>query len=419
MKLPPNPSSQLKLFSSHHTKTPMEIISQLERIHYRYKRYSELSALQIAEILETFKKVQAVDQNKFHHNLNALKSFNKVKETKWGIAEYLYISLKRSTGKKNISLVRPDSFPKIQNNIDLLQNLGFSPEELNYYLFKSMQLVKDAYLGYSPSRNKNHIDWLKNDLALSNEQTRIFIHQIPDFFYCPLEKYQEKISCLQKLGCGKEDIIKIISSFPYCLRYSESKLTKTFQKLSEVILTNSKKVLLDYPHLFYFNTNSEFFQRLVVGLSKGNKRYQAIIERIAGGFSYRGIGKNHSPTALSIDTYLQGLHTEEYKRYFSFNPEESKKAFTKYKEYVFAECLKYLSLGEQQSIMKIHTKTQKEVKLSKQESLAFEYIKSKIEKKNQQCYNDLLKLFNYKENIKKIENEDLSPDMENSDDISF
>ena len=141
-------------------KTPLEIISQLERIEYRYKRYNTLYAYQIREILDAFKiydygekldddkwninkeKIQEIFQDKLHRNLTALKDFNEANGTNRGVIEYLYTCISRSQGyninKRKISLVHPHSFPKIQENIDILKQIGFSGEELDRYLIHTM-----------------------------------------------------------------------------------------------------------------------------------------------------------------------------------------------------------------------------------------------------------------------------------------
>lgn len=298
MKTTTETSSQLELFSSPQKKTLMEIIAQLERIQYRYRRYATIYAHQIGEILGTFKKydynwnneedtydefdeksksenrwnigytkIHAVSQQTLYKNLHALKEFNEKNKNQWGIVDYLYISINRSKKKEKVSLVHPHSFPKIQENIDMLKEIGFAGEELNRYLMYTMDLIKNGYINYTPQRNRDHIDRLKNELGFSHDEIRIFMYQVPDFFYCPLVKYQSKVVHLQQLGCQKEDIKKIIKEFPHCLDYSEEKISRTFQKIKK-INTDSWNILLQYPHLLYFNAETDFFRRVVIGLMK-------------------------------------------------------------------------------------------------------------------------------------------------------
>lgn len=425
-------------------KTPTEILSQLERVEYRYKRYNTLYAYQIRDILDAFKiyeydeafyqehrigddkwninkeKIQKISQDKLHRNLNALKEFNEDNSTKRGIVEYLYTCISRSQGynihKRKISLVHPHSFPKIKENIDLLEEVGFSGEELNRYLIHTMHWVRRAYLNYTPQRNKSHLDRLKNDVGLSDEQIRMFLHQASSFFYNPLGKYQDKLSCLQSCAKDpwdcKEKIATIISWFPHCLNCSEEKILKTARKIQE-INADFGRVLVQYPQLFYFNPETEFFRRLVLWLGKWHKRYQRIVKRIQERFSYEGAGENYIKPPLSEEKYLDGLRIEEHKRSFLFNPEESKKSFPKYRDHAFAECQKYLSKKEQDFIKEVYEKDQEGKILSEQEKRVFlTLMEKRIKPKDQQLYSDFVKIFTYKESIKsrlREENDDYQP----------
>ena len=57
-------------------KTPTEILSQLERVEYRYKRYNTLYAYQIGEILDTFKNYDYDEMLEQQH---------KIGDDKWNI----------------------------------------------------------------------------------------------------------------------------------------------------------------------------------------------------------------------------------------------------------------------------------------------------------------------------------------------
>lgn len=420
-------------------KTLTEILSQLERVEYRYMRYNPLYAYQIGEILEVFKryedlndkwsiqkeKIQEISQDKLHRNLNALKDFNKTHNTNWSVIEYLFTCKNRKRASRGkMPLIHPHSFPKIHKNMDLLKDIGFSDEELNRYLLHTMRWTRSAYLNYTPQRNKSHIDRLKNDLGFSDDQIKMFIHQVSDFFYSPLEKYQDKLSYIQQTWFTKEEMVTIISWFPHCLHCSEERIAKTHKKVAE-ITAGSVKILVQYPHLYYFNPDkyphlyldnpaTDFFRRLVLWLIKWHKRYQRIIQRIQERFSYGGTGENYIRQPLSEEEYLDGLRTEEHKWYFLFNPEERKKSFSKYRDHAFTECRKYLSKKEQDFIKKTYEKDQKGKRLSEQEVRVFRTLMEKrIRPKDPQLYNDLVKIFSHKESyVSRLQEE-------NDDDLPF
>ncbi len=333
-------------------------------------------------------------KNTLYRNLNALKRFDDIHESKRGTIEYLYTSIKRSVGKEKISLVQPGSFPKIQKNIHFLQEIGFSGEELNRYLIQSMEFKKSNYLGYRSQRNKEHIDRLKNEFSFSNDQIKIFLDQVSDFFYCPLEKYKKNLSLLYITWFSKTTITTIVAGFPYCLKYSIKKINNAIIKINE-ISSNAESLLTQYPHLFYLNADTDFFRRLVIWLNKWHKRYKHIIEKIQKRYSYKWIVQNYISQPISQEEYLDGLQTEEYKKYFLFNPEESKKWFDIYKIRMFAELLKYVTEWEQKCIMNVYERSQQGERLSKDDRLALQYLKEKIQKKDQKYCDDLLTLFTH------------------------
>lgn len=101
----------------------------------------------------------------------------------------------------------------------------------------------------------------------------------------------------------------------------------------------------------------------------------------------------------SEEEYLNGFKTEEYKKNFVFNPEEAEKAFAKWRDKIFDECLQYIFPAEQKIIMMIYQKDQKGEELSPNEKMTWEYLKTKIQKQSQQCYDDLFKVFNHTKDI--------------------
>lgn len=108
--------------------------------------------------------------------------------------------------------------------------------------------------------------------------------------------------------------------------------------------------------------------------------------------------QNDFPIA-SEEEYLHGLQTQEHKKYFLFNPEESKKAFGRWRDKIFNECLKYVFPAEQKVIIMIYQKDYEGKELSQNEKITWEYLKNKIQKQSQQCYDDLFKVFNHTKDI--------------------
>lgn len=358
-------------------KNSIDILSQLQRIHYRYEFHNKLISTFILEILETYPKQRQISPNKLQLRREQLQQFNKEHNTSYGITEFLYLSFLRW------SYIKESSFEKVHQNVTLLTDIGFSKNDI--MLFMKFHIVKWHYFKYSYLRNQKFIKLFAETLGRSKESVKEFIQRCPRIFGTNIFLWYKKMKVLIDAWFStKAQMTQIVSWYPRFHQSSEKRLLRTIEVVKQY---GSPEILCQYPVLFYCNPDSEFFHRVVKGLCKNHKTYQKFIEkkRLLHWNVWNALLSQQFAWDITEKEYLADL-----KKWYKVS------RYDELKNTTIQSLIWVIWWGELRFLEQVFEKILSKQEVSYDENLVVQKIAENVRLVNQDIYNQIVNIMNFK-----------------------
>ncbi len=190
----------------------------------------------------------------------------------------------------------------IKDKTDELKQLGFKDKDISRILIKSTRI-----LGYDKSTYKDKLNELSKIYNLTKEETIDVFTKSPNIFSLSIEDISSSYNNFLSFDYTKEEIKKIIQSFPQILNLSNTKINRRLNLIKRVgflklVLNNPKDIMISTELLY---SRIEYLKSINYELNNSNYR-----TLFCGNERFRSTFKITKEELLEAYPYIEGELTD-------------------------------------------------------------------------------------------------------------